>query len=53
VERARAYAVPGADDSAEVDIALDVRGRTTEAAVRAWCGERLSRYKQPTLIRLL
>jgi long-chain acyl-CoA synthetase len=53
VERARVYAVPGEDDEAEVAIALDVRGTTTEAAVRAWCAERLSRYKQPSIIRLL
>jgi long-chain acyl-CoA synthetase len=36
----------------ENDIVLHVRGRVTEAAVRQWCEERLSAYKQPSAIRI-
>jgi hypothetical protein len=32
----------------EHDIALDVTGDVTADAVRAWCAERLSAYKQPS-----
>jgi long-chain acyl-CoA synthetase len=53
VESARVHAVRSDHDEAELEIALDVRGTTTEAAVRAWCAERLSRYKQPSIVRVL
>ncbi|MDB4878036.1 MAG: hypothetical protein JWM41_4482 [Gemmatimonadetes bacterium] len=37
----------------EPDIELAVRGAVTASAVKAWCGERLSAYKQPTVITIL
>lgn len=48
VTSAAVSAVP--DPLRENGIALMVRGSVSEAAVRAWCEERLSTYKQPTSI---
>jgi long-chain acyl-CoA synthetase len=48
VRSASVAAVP--DPARENDIALSVAGSVSEAAVRAWCEERLSVYKQPTSI---
>jgi acyl-CoA synthetase (AMP-forming)/AMP-acid ligase II len=50
VERARVEAQP--DPVRENAIVLDVRGRVSELEVRAWCEERLSAYKQPSVIRV-
>ena len=41
---------PIPDPAHENGIALTVRGRVTEAELRAWCARRLSAYKQPTTI---
>ena len=48
VEKASVRAVP--DPAHENGIELTVRGAVTEAAVREWCEERLSAYKQPTAL---
>ena len=45
VERATVRPVP--DAAREHEIALEVAGAVTAEAVRAWCAERLSAYKQP------
>jgi len=45
VRQVRVRAVP--DPLRENDIALEVDGDVSEAAVRAWCEARLSAYKQP------
>jgi len=37
----------------ESNIAVEVKGSVTVDAVRAWCAERLSAYKQPTTIETL
>jgi long-chain acyl-CoA synthetase len=37
----------------ENDILLRVAGTVTEAEVRQWCAEKLSAYKQPTLVELV
>ena len=50
VESAVVTAVP--DPAHENDIALAVTGSATEAAIRAWCAERLSAYKQPATIAI-
>jgi len=50
VTSVRVYATPSA--GREHDIAMDVTGTVTEDAVRAWCEERLSAYKQPTEVRV-
>ena len=44
-------AVPSAER--ENDIALDVSGDVTAEAVRRWCAERLSAYKQPTDVTIV
>jgi long-chain acyl-CoA synthetase len=41
------------DGDVEAGISLVVRGDVTEDAVRRWCTERLSAYKQPTEILIL
>ena len=50
VDAATVRALP--DPEHENDIELTVRGRVGEEAVRAWCEERLSAYKQPTAVRI-
>lgn len=45
VRDARVTGLPSA--RREHDIRLEVAGRTTEGAVREWCQEQLSAYKQP------
>lgn len=40
------------DPAREHDILVRVRGEVTEDAVRAWCTERLSAYKQPSEITI-
>ena len=44
---------PVPDPAREHDIALDVEGRVTPEAVKAWCAARLSAYKQPTAVTML
>lgn len=39
-------------DDREPDIVLEVQGSVTLEAVKAWCAERLSAYKQPSVITL-
>ena len=51
VERVEVLPIP--DPFKENDIALRVYGPVTEAAVKAWCSERLSAYKQPSVIELM
>ncbi|HEU4564259.1 MAG TPA: AMP-binding protein [Gemmatimonadaceae bacterium] len=46
VRAARVRAIP--NPARENDIALEVAGDVEEGAVRRWCEERLSAYKQPT-----
>jgi long-chain acyl-CoA synthetase len=46
VRRVAVRAVP--EPAREHDIALAVEGDVTEDAVRRWCAERLSQYKQPS-----
>ena len=46
VRRVVVRAVP--EPAREHDIALAVEGAVTEDAVRRWCAERLSQYKQPS-----
>jgi long-chain acyl-CoA synthetase len=48
VRRVAVRAVP--DPAREHDIALEVDGDVTEDAVRRWCAERLSAYKQPSAV---
>ena len=48
VERAAVRALP--DPAHDNGIELTVWGAVTEDAVRAWCEERLSAYKQPTTL---
>ena len=43
---------PVPDAVKENDIRLCVTGDVSEAAVRAWCAERLSAYKQPSIIEI-
>lgn len=43
-------AEPVAVDAREHDIRLVIAGSVTEGAVRAWCEQRLSAYKQPSAI---
>ena len=50
VESAVVTAVP--DPAHENDIALAVTGSASEAAIRGWCAERLSAYKQPATIEI-
>ncbi|MHB1223678.1 MAG: class I adenylate-forming enzyme family protein, partial [Gemmatimonadaceae bacterium] len=45
VRDVRVTGVPSAER--EHDIRLEITGRTTEDAVRRWCREQLSAYKQP------
>jgi acyl-CoA synthetase (AMP-forming)/AMP-acid ligase II len=40
-------------DDREAEIELEVTGRVTEDAVKGWCAEQLSAYKQPSTIRVL
>ena len=42
-----------ADPEREHAIAVRVAGSVTEAAVRAWCEQRLSAYKQPAVVELV
>jgi long-chain acyl-CoA synthetase len=51
VVAARVYPIEG--DGPELRVGLEVRGRVSEADVRAWCGERLAAYKQPAVITIL
>ena len=44
---------PVPDAVKENDIRLCVTGDVSEAAVRAWCTERLSAYKQPSIIEII
>ncbi|NUO65119.1 MAG: AMP-binding protein [Gemmatimonadaceae bacterium] len=48
VESAAVRAIP--DPAHENGIELRVRGDVSEADVRVWCAERLSAYKQPTVV---
>ena len=48
VESATVRAIP--DPAHENQIELAVRGAVSEPDVRAWCAERLSAYKQPTIV---
>jgi acyl-CoA synthetase (AMP-forming)/AMP-acid ligase II len=48
VERVTVRALP--EPAREHDIALDVVGRVDEDAVKRWCAERLSAYKQPSVV---
>jgi long-chain acyl-CoA synthetase len=50
VTSVRVSATPSA--GRENEIAMEVTGTVTEDAVRAWCEERLSAYKQPTEVRV-
>ncbi|HXT18569.1 MAG TPA: AMP-binding protein [Gemmatimonadaceae bacterium] len=52
VDAAIATATP-TDEDREPEITLEVRGSVTEMAVRQWCSERLSLYRQPTFVRVL
>jgi acyl-CoA synthetase (AMP-forming)/AMP-acid ligase II len=52
VRHAKVFDVSNGDD-AEPDIALELSGSVTEAAVAQWCSERLSVYKRPTAIRVV
>lgn len=49
VDEARATGIPS---PREHDIRLDVVGSVTEDDVRGWCRERLSAYKQPTVVQV-
>ena len=51
VERATVRAIP--DPAREHEIALEVAGAVTEDAVKRWCAERLSAYKQPGAITVV
>ena len=51
VRRVTVRAVP--DPAREHEIALDVAGDVTEEAVRRWCAERLSAYKQPGAVAMV
>ena len=51
VERVEVRSLP--DPLKENEIVLRVHGTVTEAAVKAWCAERLSVYKQPSVIELI
>jgi long-chain acyl-CoA synthetase len=55
-------AMPGVDgvtvrerpvDGAEPDIAVEVAGNVDADALKRWCAQRLSAYKQPTIISIL
>ncbi|NUQ21946.1 MAG: AMP-binding protein, partial [Gemmatimonadaceae bacterium] len=48
----KAIVRPVADPEHENGIELTVHGSVTEAKLRAWCEERLSAYKQPTVITI-
>ncbi len=50
VARAEVRALP--DPVRENDILLRVAGAVTEAAVRRWCEQRLSAYKQPGVVEI-
>jgi acyl-CoA synthetase (AMP-forming)/AMP-acid ligase II len=50
VKSAEVWPIP--EPAKENDIGLRVTGAVTEDEVRAWCEERLSGYKQPTVIEL-
>ena len=41
-----------AEPDRESEIGLDVRGAVSEDAVRRWCAERLSAYKQPSVVSI-
>ena len=50
VRRVQVRAIPNA--ARENDIGVAIEGSVTDAAVAAWCEERLSAYKQPTEIAI-
>ena len=50
VRRVQVRAIP--NPARENDIGVELEGEVTEDAVRAWCEERLSAYKQPTEIAI-
>jgi len=47
-----AIVTPIADPAKENDILLRVSGEVTEADVKRWCEQRLSAYKQPSVISI-
>lgn len=49
----RAVVRPIAEPARENDIALAVAGTVDAAVVKRWCEERLSAYKQPTVIEIV
>jgi long-chain acyl-CoA synthetase len=51
VERAEVFAIP--EPVREHDIGVRVSGSASEAEVKAWCGERLAAYKQPSRIEIV
>jgi long-chain acyl-CoA synthetase len=51
VRRVTVRAVP--EPAREHDIALEVEGDVTEEAVKRWCAERLSGYKQPSAVTIV
>jgi long-chain acyl-CoA synthetase len=51
VRAVRVRAIP--NPARENDIALDVEGTVSDAAVKAWCELRLSSYKQPSEVRIV
>jgi long-chain acyl-CoA synthetase len=50
VRTVRVIAVP--DALRENEVAIDVAGDVAAADVRAWCDERLSVYKRPSIITI-
>jgi long-chain acyl-CoA synthetase len=48
VEEVRVRAVP--EPARENDVALEVRGAVAAGDVKRWCEERLSAYKQPSVV---
>ena len=50
VRGVRVMALP--DSLRENDIALEIEGEITEAAVKAWCETQLAVYKRPSVIRI-
>ncbi len=51
VQAVRAFGVP--DPASGSEVAVEIRGTVTEAAVKAWADVRLSAYKRPSRILLL
>lgn len=50
VERVEVRELP--QPGAESNIAVEVHGNVSEGAVRDWCAQRLSAYKQPTVVEV-